>query len=379
MFVQLTNPAAYPPLIHAATILSREGWRPLFLSAPNADRTLRLPTIPGLMHVEIAARSQKKITPFYYIKYCAKALSTALAKRPAIVYVSDAIAALPGLVAAKSCGAKLIYHEHDSSTNNASRNSLVRKARSTVIAEAWRIVFPNGERAELCLSEAERNDERLEIIWNVPLRSEIVTQRSFDDNRFILYYHGTITPQRLPYTVAAAINRFEGDVVLRIAGYETESGEGYLAQLISRFGSVGQGGIIDYIGQVSRHELLNVAANAHVGLALLPINVSDVDMKYMNGASNKPFDYMAAGLPLIVSDLADWRETYVTPGYGIAVNPTSTDSISEAISFLLENPDSRQSMAMRCQEKIRTDWNYETKFARIADAASKYISEFSQF
>ena len=53
------------------------------------------------------------------------------------------------------------------------------------------------------------------------------------------------------------------------------------------------------------------AARAHVGLALMPLNSNDLNMRHMTGASNKPFDYMAAGLALLVSDLPDWRQMFV--------------------------------------------------------------------
>ena len=60
-------------------------------------------------------------------------------------------------------------------------------------------------------------------------------------------------------------------------------------------------GIINYLGQVPDHDdLVAVAAQAHIGLALIPRNADELNMRHMTGASNKPFDYMAAGLALLV-------------------------------------------------------------------------------
>ena len=47
-------------------------------------------------------------------------------------------------------------------------------------------------------------------------------------------------------------------------------------------------------------------------------------MQNMVGASNKPFDYMACGLPLLVTDLPEWTSTFVEPGYARACNPDDT-------------------------------------------------------
>ena len=74
-----------------------------------------------------------------------------------------------------------------------------------------------------------------------------------------------------------------------------------------------------------RADLLAEAARAHIGLSLMPLKTGDLNMNHMTGASNKPFDYMAAGLALLVSDLPDWTRMFVEPGFGFACNPADVD------------------------------------------------------
>jgi hypothetical protein len=50
------------------------------------------------------------------------------------------------------------------------------------------------------------------------------------------------------------------------------------------------------------------------------MDTGDLNEQAMAGASNKPFDYLACGVPLLVSDLLDWRMMFVKPGYGLACN-----------------------------------------------------------
>jgi glycosyltransferase involved in cell wall biosynthesis len=114
-----------------------------------------------------------------------------------------------------------------------------------------------------------------------------------------------------------------------------------------------------------RRDLLRSAAKAHVGLALMPKSSKDINMQHMVGASNKPFDYMACGLPLLVSDLPDWLETFVEPGYALACDPGDPDSIEVALRWYLEHHDERRQMGLRCKDKIRQGWNYETTFAKV--------------
>ena len=54
LYVQYTNPAAYPPLEHSSTILANAGWQVLFLGREHV-RTSALRFAP-LPHVKVVMR-----------------------------------------------------------------------------------------------------------------------------------------------------------------------------------------------------------------------------------------------------------------------------------------------------------------------------------
>ena len=97
----------------------------------------------------------------------------------------------------------------------------------------------------------------------------------------------------------------------------------------------------------------------------MPKRSNDVNMQHMVGASNKPFDYMACGLPLLVTDLPEWVQTFVKPGYACACNPDDPDSIEAALRWYLTHPNERREMGRRGREKVRQAWNYDTMFAPV--------------
>ena len=119
-----------------------------------------------------------------------------------------------------------------------------------------------------------------------------------------------------------------------------------------------------------RADLLAEAARAHIGLSLMPFKSDDVNINHMVGASNKPFDYMAAELALLVSDLPDWTRMFVEPGFARAADPTSADSLFAALEWFVNHAHERQEMAARGQAMIESTWNYETVFAPILKALS---------
>jgi spore maturation protein CgeB len=162
----------------------------------------------------------------------------------------------------------------------------------------------------------------------------------------------------------------DGRVQLRIVGYETANAQGYIRRLVGGNAGVGRDNAIKYIGEVPRAELLTQAARAHVGLALMPCRSNSLNMQHLTGASNKPFDYMAAGLALLVSDLPDWTRMFVEPGFARAANPTSANSVFAALEWFVNHSHERQEMAARGQAMIKSAWNYETVFAPILEALS---------
>jgi len=368
LFIQASEAGAYPPLINAATLFSRAGWRTVFLSAPVIDQTMALPNIPGMALEEIRPRPSHIMGKTAYAEYCRRSVALSIRFKPDVVYCSDAIGALPGLMAAAVGGSRLIYHEHDSPNMHTDLRFPVRMSRRAAARRAYLVVLPNADRAAKLCSELVIDPSRVRIVWNAPLRDEVARSiQPRPSSRFWLHYHGSINPDRLPQAVVEAAAEIEG-VGVRIVGYETSSGRGHVRRLIERFGSAANGGKIDWVGEKLRGELLAIAMNGDVGLALVPLRSDDTNLRHMTGASNKIFDYMAAGLPAIVSDLPDWNEMFVRPGHAVAADPEDVESLKGAIRSLVDAPDLAASMGRRNREKILTEWNYETQFAPVLDA-----------
>jgi hypothetical protein len=97
----------------------------------------------------------------------------------------------------------------------------------------------------------------------------------------------------------------------------------------------------------------------------MPLESADGNNQSMVGASNKPFDYFASGLATLVSDLSDWRQAYVEPGYGLACRPDQPESIAASLRWCLEHPDETRTMGERGRQMVLTEWNYETRFSPV--------------
>jgi glycosyltransferase involved in cell wall biosynthesis len=209
-------------------------------------------------------------------------------------------------------------------------------------------------------------------VWNCPSLDEIVnlnSQRRSDcsdgNDQLIVYYHGSIAPVLLPTQLLVAAIRLKGAVKVRFAGYETLGSIGYIRELIGLASRSGSPGLIEAVGRIPRRDALRIASKSHLGVALMPSRSEDINLQHIVGASNKAFDYMACGLPLLVTESPEWVETFVAPGYARACNPDDPDSIEAALRWYLTHPNERREMGRRGRERVRQAWNYNTMFAPI--------------
>ena len=381
LYIQYTNPCGYPPLEHSSRILADAGWDVLFLGtgASGAD-SLDFPPHPRVSVCRMPFQKPGWRQKLHYFRYCLWVFATAFQWRPHWIYASDPFSCPPALALTYLTQADVLYHEHDSPRSRSAepvlgfilgcRRRLARRARMCVLPNAARLRWFEEELGPLL---------RRACVWNCPRRAEVSGRRdTFRSGICRVVYHGTIVPDRVPRTVVEALALLPDTVRLRVTGYETVGAAGYPQELKELAVSLGIGHRVEFRGPLSRWQLMQSNDDAQIGLALTPMKTADANFLGMTGASNKAFDYMAAGLALIVSDLPEWRETFVSPGFGLACNPSDAQSLAAAIGRLAANPAECFRMGEAGRVQIRDRWNYETQFQPVLDLLSKVEPDIQQ-
>jgi glycosyltransferase involved in cell wall biosynthesis len=166
--------------------------------------------------------------------------------------------------------------------------------------------------------------------------------------------------------VLEALALLPEQVKLRVIGYETIGHLGYVNTLMERARELEIGDRLHFLGTLpERKTLLAWCRKSDVGLALMPKVSDDINEQAMVSASNKPFDYLSCGLALLVSNLPDWQQMYVSAGYGLACEPDSPRNIASALRWFLNHPATMREMGERGRQKIVAEWNYEMRFSPI--------------
>jgi glycosyltransferase involved in cell wall biosynthesis len=369
LYLQYTNPAAYPPLEHSARILANAGWQVLFLGAH----------VRGVesLHFRPHERIRVRLMPFrpsgtrqkvHYLLFAIWVLAYTLGWRPTWVYVSDSLACPIGAMLSFLPGVRVAYHEHDAPVGGANRlfMRLCLAAREFLALRCALRILPNRRRAERFVDDL--GTKNVYCVWNCPTRDEVGPVREpVAAHSLKLVYHGSVSPAQLPGTVLDAVARLAGRVTLSVTGYETVGHIGYTRELQARATRLEIAERVTFAPAMPRHKLLERARYGDVGLALVPKNSKNVNYQGMVGASNKAFDYLASGMPVLVVNQPDWAQAYVETGYGLMCDPESGESIAAALGWFLEHPRELRAMGEGGRQRILSDWNYERQFGPVLE------------
>jgi glycosyltransferase involved in cell wall biosynthesis len=369
LFVQYTNPGGYPPIVHAAHLLAEAGCDVRMLGVCISENAaLTVPRHPRIdvRYMPEAGRGVRQHAR--YARFVLAALGTVLRWRPQWIYASDVLAAPVAAVVSLLPGLRVVYHEHD--VPLARRPSRLMRwclaARRRVAREADMAIAPNADRARLLARVSGRLREVL-TIWNCPRRADVRTRRRGVDGPLRVVYQGSIVPDRLPLSAIGAIAQSPGTELV-IAGYTVDGARGYSDELQREAIRRGVADRVHFLGPIDRAPLLDLTAECDLGLALMPVTSADASMQMMVGASNKAFEYLACGLPALVTDLPDWRAAFVDPGLALACDPRDEASIARVLTWCAEHRGEVAAMGRRGRERILDSWNYEAQFAVVREA-----------
>jgi glycosyltransferase involved in cell wall biosynthesis len=371
LYVQYANPAGYPPLVHSIALLSNAGADIRVLGLDTWQSELGRPYPPDVAVRLLPAERPGWRQKVQYARFAGDVLRETLAFRPDWIYASDALAAPAVQLVRRGRSLRVLYHEHDHPAPSAAgrrHGAFIRqvlRSRRDLVRTADVCVLPNAERAAIVGRETGRTD--VQIVWNCPRRGDAAAgPRRAAGPAIRFLYQGSIVPARLPLSVIEAFRRLDARAELVIAGYETIGHPGYVQTLLERAAAAGLGDRVSYAGVLDRNGLLRLMAACDVGLALFPLATTDLNESTMVGASNKAFEYLSQGLPLVVSDRPDWRRVFVEGGLARACDPASPPSVVAACQWFIDRSEERLAMGERGRCRVLDDWNYETTFAPVA-------------
>jgi glycosyltransferase involved in cell wall biosynthesis len=222
-------------------------------------------------------------------------------------------------------------------------------------------VLPNEVRARAFREQTGAG--AVQVVRNFPSIREVAEPQESHRDRFILHYHGNISPKLVPLTAVEALQDLPADVVLRIVGYETFGNVGYSEKIMQTATALGVADRVIILPPVSRSRLLEICRDADVGVAFFPPVLSAADS--FAGASNKVYDYLCCGLPVLCTDNSEWHSLLSENGWAVGCVTSDPHSISKAVLQLYNRRQDAQSMGARGRKWVLGEGNYEVEFEPV--------------
>jgi glycosyltransferase involved in cell wall biosynthesis len=187
--------------------------------------------------------------------------------------------------------------------------------------------------------------------------------------RPLILYHGAISPGRGVEQLVDAIPQLPAEAAVVLLGYG-DFARNYTALAAED----AYRGRLFVVPAVPIADLPNWVCDADVGI----IAFQPVDRNNVLGTPNKLFEYMEAGVPMIVSDFPEMRRIVTETGAGIARDTSSPESLAAAIRELLDEPKDRKSTRRRsARAAAEGTYNWAVQSRQLLDIYDRLSSRYA--
>ncbi|MCU4733697.1 glycosyltransferase family 4 protein [Bacillus cereus] len=268
-------------------------------------------------------------------------------KKPDAIIIYDMHENFPAQILTKEWVPKLLRKPLSSWVNRKEKQTMRQSCNAVIFAEKS---YSNNY--------SDFKGGREEIL-NYP------TLQKFDpilkEEKFTFIYVGDIVIEGnilgMLYLINELKERGYKDIQLKLIGPISKLLEVGVKECISALGI--EENVLFY-GRIPYEEIWIHYRRAHVGLCLLYPQPN-----FINSLATKLFEYMAAGLPSIMSNFPDWKALRIETNCGITVNPYSNFDIANAAEVLMNNPQLCKRLSDSGKKASEEFYNWERESKKL--------------
>ncbi len=209
------------------------------------------------------------------------------------------------------------------------------------------------------LYEKEYGFKRPVSVLNTPMPLPEPRPAKYSDGRVHLMHHGSSSPGRELHRMVQAMGLLPEEFVLHLMlmkGFPD-----YIAHLKKLAEEVAPGRVF-FDEPVNYKDILPTVARCHIGIFLLPANT----FNHTYSLANKLFDFLCAGLPIMVSPCPDQAELVRANGIGWVTDGFTPESMAQCLRRLTD-----EDLATKCEavagftQRVNAETQHEAVVAMI--------------
>jgi glycosyltransferase involved in cell wall biosynthesis len=287
--------------------------------------------------------------PLFYAEYNIRLLLKLLFMRSDVL-VSNDLDTLPAVyLAAKLRKKTLIYDSHEyftevpELTDRRFTRGIWEKIELLILP---RLQFASTVSAPIAQAYGQKYHIPMEVIRNLPFRKDAGKKPSFQLRRGsekIILYQGSLNRGRgLETAIEAMANTNNMRLVIIGKGDVEEA----LKKLVL---SLGLSDRVTFTGSIDPDELFDYTVQADLGISL----EEDLGLNYRYALPNKVFDYIQAGVPVLVSDLPEVKDLVRQYGVGMVNNAATPGELGQLFTRILADEETIRSWKSRLEIAAR--------------------------
>jgi glycosyltransferase involved in cell wall biosynthesis len=261
---------------------------------------------------------------------------------------------------------KLIYDSHEVQTSRTGySNPIYRKMENFLIKKIDEMLVENDTRAKYNedlygfyphvvhnypFKQLSQSDEKVNLheILNIPR------------NEKILLYQGGIQTGRGLDKLIKAVPMFKEGVLVLIGDGKIKKD---LQEMVKEMNLEEK---VKFHPKVPLEDLPNFTRNGYIGFQVL----NNVCFNHYSASSNKLFEYMMAGVPVVACDFPEIKKVVDKEQTGITVDSHNPTKIAEGVNKLLSNPTLREIYSKN-SFAARNRYNWEEEKQELLNVYSK--------
>lgn len=307
---------------------------------------------------------KKKNSFFYYLKFSIT-LFKELLKTNSSIYIAEDIQTLPIVTfVAKLRRAKLYYNSREfyaflAGLRNKPRTQSIIRMLEKFFIKKVDVVFVTGDGDAEFLQDFYKISNTV-VIRNLPLLREATNIINFRDmlgisnySKIILYQGVILEGRGFEYILKAMEKVDKCDLVVLGTGVFQKKYENFAKKLEIK-------NRVHFLGNIEQSKLINYTAGADIGISL----IENISKSYYYALPNKLFEYIMAGIPVLVSDLPQMKRIVKDFNVGKSVKLENDGDLVTVLIEMMNDEDKIENYKRNAIDASK-ELNWQMEFEKV--------------